>query len=51
LTAALRTVERRWAPSARALVIALLLGAAGGCMAALWATIVEAKGLVISVAS
>jgi hypothetical protein len=48
MTAAFRA---SWVPSVRALVIALLLGGAGGTMAALWATIVDAKGLVISVGS
>jgi hypothetical protein len=43
--------ESRWMPSVRALVIALLLGAAAGATAALWVTLDEAKGLVTSVAS
>jgi hypothetical protein len=38
-------------PSVRALVIALLLGAAAGATAALWVTLEDAKGLITSVAS
>jgi predicted outer membrane lipoprotein len=38
-------------PSLHALVVALLLGAAAGMIAALWVTVVDARGLVTSVAS
>jgi hypothetical protein len=43
--------ERRWMPSLRALVIALLLGAGAGAIAALWVTLGDANGQVTSVAS
>ena len=43
--------ESSWKPFVRALVIALLLGAAAGATAALWVTLEDAKGLVTSVAS
>jgi hypothetical protein len=43
--------ESSWMPSVRALVIALLLGAAAGATAALWVTLEDAKGLITSVAS
>lgn len=44
--------ERRWMPSLRALVVALLLGAGAGSIAALWVTLDDAKGgQVTSVAS
>jgi multidrug resistance efflux pump len=36
--------ERRWMPSLRALVVALLLGAGAGSIAALWVTLDDAKG-------
>jgi hypothetical protein len=38
-------------PSVRALLIALLLGAAAGATAALWVTLEDVKRLVTSVAS
>jgi hypothetical protein len=41
----------RWRPSLRALLIALVLGAVAGSISALFLTVVEAKGLVISLPS
>jgi hypothetical protein len=36
--------KRRWMPSSRALVVALLLGAGAGAIAALWVTLDDVKG-------
>jgi hypothetical protein len=40
--------ERRWIPSLRAIVTALLLGAGAGAIAALWLTLDDARGQVTS---
>ena len=43
--------DSRWIPSLRALVITMLLGAAAGVIGAFWVTLIEAKGLVLSLGS
>ncbi len=43
--------RRPWMPSARGVVIALLLGGEAGAIAALWLTLVEGVGIVLSLGS